>query len=354
MRLGSWLAHLLFTGLSRPRPLTSHRPDGIVASRYNYAMPLSFSAIESARDLLRRYLPQTRLVAAPSLSRTTGTNIYLKLETELPTSSFKPRGAIYALSVNLNRRKIREVIATSTGNHGAAVAYAARLFNVPARIFLPENPNPVKRARIAELGATIVEKGEDVVECFHLASAYAKQDGIYFLNDATDPDLPAGPATIACEILEQLTDTDAIYVPIGDTALIRGIATAAKHLSPKIKIIGVQARQAPAYYLSWKKGEVVGTETSDTIADGLNTRTPDPENVRTIRDLVDDFCLVSEQQMLDAIRHLLLQEHVLAEPSGAATTAALLAQAQPAGKNVALIVSGANIPEDVLQRAICP
>ena len=315
-------------------------------------MRLQFSVIESARVLLRRYLPQTRLIAAPSLSRATGANVYLKLESELPTHSFKPRGAIYALSVNYDRQQIMEVIAASTGNHGAAVAYAARLFNLPARIFLPENPNPVKRARIADLGATIVEKGDQAVG-LQLASAYAQQSGVYFLNDATDPDLPAGPATIACEILEQLPETDAIYVPMGDTALFRGIAAAVKHLSPKIKIIGVQAEQSPAYYLSWKKGEVVSTETADTIADGLATRTPEPDNVSAIRELVHDVFLVSEQQMLDAIRMLLIDEHVLAEPSGAATTAALLYQARPAGKNVVLIVSGANIAEHVLRRALC-
>src|SRR5205807_8374595 len=96
----------------------------------------------------------------------------------------------------------------------------------------PENPNPVKRGRIADLGATIVEQGTDLAQGFQLASAYARREGVYFLNDATDPDLPAGPATIACEILEQLPDTNAIYVPIGDTALIRGVASAAKQISP--------------------------------------------------------------------------------------------------------------------------
>ena len=315
-------------------------------------MSLEFATIQAARDLLRRYLPQTRLVKAQSLSRAAA-NVYLKLETELPTSSFKPRGAIYALSTNLGRRQIAEVIATSTGNHGAAVAYAARIFGIPARIFLPENPNPVKRARIADLGATIVEQGKDNTEGFQLATAYARSNDIYFLNDATDPDLPAGPAAIACEILEQLPEADAIYVPMGDTALIRGVATAAKHLSPKIKIIGVQAEQAPAYYLSWKSGKAQSTETCDTIADGLATRTPEPANVDAIRELVDDICLISEQQMLAAIRYLLFEEHVLAEPSGAATTAALLNQPKPAVEKIVLIVSGANVSQDVLQRAIC-
>ena len=316
-------------------------------------MAVPFSRFLEARAVLSRYLSVSRLVAAPSLSRLTGTNVFLKLETELPTGSFKPRGALYALSVNLARRKISEVIASSTGNHGAAVAYAGKLLRVPARIFLPANPNPVKRTKIAELGAQIVETGgADQVEAFERASEYAKRDGVYFLNDATDPDLPAGPGTIACEIFEQQPATDVIYVPMGDTALIRGVAAAAKHLSPKVHLIGVQAEQAPSYYLSWKQRRAVSTETCDTIADGLATRTPDRENVQQIRELVDDVRLVSEEQMLDAIRHLLLEEHIVAEPAGAAATAALMQSAEK-GKNVVALVTGSNIAPEVLQEAVC-
>lgn len=316
-------------------------------------MRISFSAVSQARALLGRYLPVARLVAAPSLSRVTGANVLLKLECELPTGTFKPRGALYALSVNLARRKISEVIACSTGNHGAAVAYAAKLLGVPARIFLPANPNPVKRAKIAELGEEIVEAGgADQVAAFQGASEYAKKEGVYFLNDATDPDLPAGPATIACEIFEQQLDVDEIYVPMGDTALIRGVAAAAKHLSPKVRIIGVQAERAPSYYLSWKEGQAIGTDTCDTIADGLATRTPDEQNVREIRELVDDVRLVSEEQMLRAIRHLLLEEHVVAEPAGAAATAALM-QSVEKGRNIVALVSGGNIAPEVLRRAVC-
>src|SRR5579864_6065430 len=118
---------------------------------------LAPSTIREAQALLARYLPVTRLVPAPSLSRLTGNKVFLKLESDLPTGSFKPRGALYALSVNLRRREIKEVIASSTGNHGAAVAYAARGFGIPAKIFLPSRPNPVKRAKIEESGAQIVE-----------------------------------------------------------------------------------------------------------------------------------------------------------------------------------------------------
>jgi threonine dehydratase len=250
---------------------------------------------------------------------------------------------------------VSEVIASSTGNHGAAVAFAAKALGLNATIFLPENPNPVKRARIAELGAKVVAQGaQDLAEAFQLALAYAERDTrTFFLNDATDPDLPAGPATIGLEILEQLPDTNTIYAPMGDTALIRGLASAVKQRSPKVKIIGVQAERAPSYSLSWKQGKVVGTQTCDTIADGLATRTPQEANVSAIRELVDDVRLVSEEQMITAIRHLLLEEHVVAEPAGAAATAALLNGAAEQGRNVVVLVTGANIAPEVLRRAIC-
>ncbi|MGB7284315.1 MAG: threonine/serine dehydratase [Candidatus Acidiferrum sp.] len=313
----------------------------------------SLVAIGNARDFLAKYLAPTRLIGAPFLSERTGKRVYLKMETELPTGSFKVRGALWALAQRLKRGAAEEVIASSTGNHGAAVAYAGKLLGVKARIFLPAGCNPVKRARIAGLGAEIVESGgSDLASAFELAAEYAKRPGVYFLNDATDADLPAGPATIGCEILEQLPEVDAIVVPMGDTALIRGIAGAVKKLKPGVKIVGVQAERAPAYFLSWKEDRVAGTETCDTIADGLATRTPDAANVRDVRQLVDEVMLVSEEQMLGAIETLLIEEHVLAEPAGAASTAALLSGGAGFGKYVTLVVSGANISRQILSRAI--
>jgi len=309
--------------------------------------------IREAQRFLAKYFAPTRLIAAPFLSQVTGNSVYLKLETELPTGSFKVRGTFWALAQRMKRGPIQEVVACSTGNHGAAVAAAAKQFGMAARIFLPANCNPVKRGRIAALGAAIVESGGgDLASAFTLAAEYAKQPGVHFLNDATDENLPAGPATIGCEILEQLPATSAIFVPMGDTALIRGIAAAAKQLAPQVKIIGVQAERAPAYFLSWKEGKVVGTETCDTIADGLATRTPEAANVHDVKRLVDDVVLVSEEQLLRAIETLLLEEHVLAEPAGAASTAALLQGNAGSGDHVALVVSGANISREVLKQAI--
>ncbi len=308
---------------------------------------------KAARKFLSQYLPQTRLVLSRSLQESQGQKVWLKLEGEMPTGSFKVRGAIYALHANQPRLPTREVVASSTGNHGAAVAYAAQLLGWKARIFLPEKNNQVKRKNIERLGAAIEEKGMlDLAGAFAAASAYAQRTGAFFLNDATDEDLPAGPGTIVCEIFEQQPDIDVIYVPMGDTALIRGVAEAAKQISRNVKIIGVQSERAPSYFLSWKEGRAVETETCDTIADGLATRTPVPANVAAIRELVDDVILVSEEVMLRAIGRLLIVEHVVSEPAGAAATAAYLKSLDRTCGNVALLVTGANVSTSVLRQAI--
>src|SRR5439155_20245746 len=219
-----------------------------------------------------------------------------------------------------------------------------------------QHRQPWRRGRLCReaLWAKIVEEGAaDLSAAFEQAAACSRTQGFYFLNDATDPDLPAGPATIALEIFEQLPSVDTIVVPMGDTALIRGVAAAAKHLSPTVRIIGVQAEQAPSYFLSWKHGQAAPTETCNTIADGLSTRIPEPDNVRAICELVDEVVLVTDDQMLAAIRHLALYQHIIAEPAGAAATAALLHAKFQCGRHTVLLVTGANISPEVLRAAIC-
>jgi threonine dehydratase len=308
------------------------------------------STLREAQKLLRHYFGVTPLVKASSLARADA-EVWLKIETGLPTGSFKPRGALFVLATTLQQRKIEEVTACSTGNHGAAVTFAAKALGVQATIFLPENPNPVKRRKIEELGARIVMTGSaDLSETSRHVIQYSARPGVYFLNDATDPDLPAGPGTIGLEILDQLPGVTAVVVPMGDTALIRGVGAAIKQVAPAVKIIGVQAAQAPAYCLSWRAGNVVATETCDTCADGLANRIPDAANVAAIRQVVDEVVLVSEEGMIQAIRHMHFHEGVLAEPAGAATTAAWLDGWAGKGK-VVLLVTGANLSDDVRHRA---
>ena len=315
-------------------------------------MPTS-EQVNEARELLRQFLRPTRLVQAERLGRDSETQIYLKLETDLPTHSFKPRGAIYALMKNLQQRGVNGVVAASTGNHGAAVAYAARLAKLPATIFLPENPNPIKRARIVSLGANVEEVEQKAEALADAAASFAKQHNHYFLNDASDELVPAGTATIAAEILDELPAPDAMIVPMGDTALIRDVAAEAKRRHPAVKIVGVQAAEAPSYFRSWHEDRVVTTETCDTIADGLATCVPLAPNVRAIRELVDEVCLVTEDELLNGIRTLLFEEQVVAEAAGAAATAAYLQNPTAyANRTVVLLVTGANIPPALLTRAI--
>ena len=329
--------------------------------------------IQDAHTLLARHFGPTRLVRAASLS-TAGHDVFLKLETDLPTGSFKVRGAMYSLSVAVGDSVavgggvnavpyIEEVVCASTGNHGAAVAYAAQLLNIPATIFLPVNPNPVKADRIRDLGARIVESGVDLSAAIDAAGEYAANAPAFFLHDASDPDVPAGTATIGLEIIDQLPDVDVIYVPMGDTALVRGVASAAKQRRSSIRIVGVVAERAPAYLLSWREtgarglglgaGWVVETATCDTIADGLAIRRPLTSNVAAIRELVDDVVAVSEQEMIAAINLLYAREQVIAEPAGAAATAALLKQPTAARTSVVL-VTGSNIAPDLRPRTAGP
>ncbi|HTU32662.1 MAG TPA: pyridoxal-phosphate dependent enzyme [Candidatus Acidoferrum sp.] len=305
----------------------------------------TLSRIHDAESLLASHLPVTSLIPVAGLAPSV---VHLKLEIELPTGSFKFRGALYALATWLRAEAVAEVTASSTGNHGAAVAWAARVLGVPATIFLPKYPNPVKRRWIFELGARIVETGAPDLT----AAAYSNRAGVYFLNDATDPHIPAATGTIGLEILSQLPNVASIFVPIGDTALIRGVAAAVKQSNPAVRVMGVQAERAPSYYLSWKAGRSIITETCDTCADGLATRVTQPENVSAIRELVDDVVLVSEEEMLQAIRLLYEHAHVLAEPAGAAATAAFLKYSSSRDANPAVVlVTGCNISDAVRLRA---
>ena len=308
--------------------------------------------VNEARELLRQYFKPTRLIKAERVGRDSNTQIYLKLETELPTGSFKPRGALYALMKNLEQRSVKGVVAASTGNHGAAVAYVARMAKIPATIFLPESPNPIKRARIVSLGATVKEiesKGNSLADA---AAAFAHEHDYYFLNDGSDELVPIGTATIAAEILDELPTPDVMIVPMGDTALIRGVASEAKRRHPAVRIVGVQAAQAPSYFRSWHEDRVVTTETCDTIADGLATCVPLEPNVRAIRELVDEVTLVSEDELLQGVSALLFDEHVVAEAAGAAPVAAFLQNSTAyEGCIVVLVVSGSNIPHELLRQA---
>ena len=311
--------------------------------------------LEAARSFLRRSLSPSRLVRSDALSRQIGANVYLKLESELPTGSFKVRGALYALWQRSQNGPVRQIVAASTGNHGAAVAFAAERMGIGARIFVPAGANPVKLARIRALGGDVSECGATLSSALDAAAEHAERHGAYLMEDPSDPHIAAATGTIGAEILEQIPMVDGVYVPVGDTALIRGVAAAIKARKPGVRIIGVQAAEAPAYFRSWKSGDVISTATANTIADGLATTRAIEPNVVAIRALVDDMVLVTEQALLHAVRWLLLEDHIVAEPSGAATVAALTRDPPSRGaagvENIVLLITGSNIAPAVLRAA---
>jgi threonine dehydratase len=298
--------------------------------------------------IIYRHFSASRLVRSKLLSRD-GADVYLKLELELPTGSFKVRGALYALARRLEKGSVSEVVAASTGNHGAAVAWAGKELGVRARIFLPRDSNPTKVDNIRSLGAAITEHGSLLSDAIGAAERYASETGAFLLADAADSDVPIGAGTIGSEIVEQLPDVDVIYVPVGDTALIRGIASAAKAKRPSVRILAVQSTGAPAYYRSWKSGKIETTKSADTIADGLATTQPLRQNVDAIRTLVDDFELVTDDELLAAIALMMKGEKMTIEPAAAASVAAFTRA--PTRGNVVLIISGSNIAPAVLDAA---
>ena len=300
----------------------------------------------AALQLLREKFEETTLVHSPRLTERLGVDTHLKVESTLPTGSFKVRGAYYSLWKQHQSAPVAEVVAASTGNHGAAVAWAARELGIKSRIFVPVGANAVKTGRIKSLGATLTETGADIEAARRAAEAHAASTGGMVLDDATSAEVPIGAATIGVEILEQLPNCATIVVPVGDSALIRGVAAAAKAAKPNVVIVGVQAENAPSYYESWRTGRVVTTETANTMADGLATTTPNAYNVERVRALVDEMTLVSEDDMLWAMRLLRETDNLIAEPSSAASVAAIRSlKGKLSGPVVALITGGNVAPE---------
>ena len=302
---------------------------------------------QAALRLLRDQLAPTRLVRSTALSSRIGADVHLKLECELPTGSFKVRGAYFALSQRRQRGPVGEVVAASTGNHGAAVAWAAKELGIAAQVFVPAGANAAKTARIRALGARLTEIGADIEAARRAAEAHAAETGAFLLDDATNPDVPTGAGTIGVEILDQLPDCATVVVPVGDSALIQGVAGAVKARSPNVVIVGVQADGAPAYFRSWHEGRVVTTATASTIADGLATTTPTAANVAAVRALVDDMLLVTEDAMIGAMRWLVAEERVVAEPAAAAPIAALLQSARGWQGPVVALITGRNLAPEL-------
>jgi len=306
-----------------------------------------------ARRVIAPYLRPTPLVYSDSLSELLGCKAYLKCENVQPIGVFKVRGGINLVSSLSEEERRTGVITASTGNHGQSIAYAARLFGVPAVIAAPENCNPYKRRAMERLGARVTLVGKDFDESRVWAAEEAARRGYRYIHAANEPLLIAGVGTMSLEIMEELPDVDVIINPIGGGSGCSSHCIVAKGIRPDVEVIGVQAERAPAVYLSWKAGELRETESSDTFAEGLATRMAFELLFLIMKDRIDDIVLVSEKEMRRAIVALLDSAHMLAEPAGAAPLAAALKmRARLRGKRVVLVLTGANITLEQLRAVL--
>jgi len=299
---------------------------------------VSVDSIEQARKRISEHIKITPLRHAKSLSNLTGASVFLKLESEQVTGSFKVRGALNRLMTLSKEEAERGVMTASTGNHGLGVAFAAKQLGINAKVVFPIGASTVKRDKMKQAGVEIIQDvGYEDVEPY--ARKLAKERGLTYVSPYNDPEIVAGAGTSGLEIVEQQDSIHTVFVPIGGGGLISGIATAIKAKSPETQMIGVQSEVSPEVYESWKAGHWVEAEESDSLAQGL----------MGINKYVDRLVLVSEDSIKRAMRFLYEKEMLIIEGAGAVTTAALMENASEfVGKKVVLTLSGGNISKEDL------
>ncbi len=296
------------------------------------------------RTPLHRYIGLEKLIGADE--------VHVKHENHQRFGAFKMRGGVNLLAQMSQAELERGVSTASSGNHGQSVAYAASVFGANAYVGVPENANPGKVASMRNLGAEVIHHGAYFDESKEYIERLSREEGYRYIHPINEPRLFAGVGTYTLEIIEDLPDVDVIVVPVGGGSGAGGACIVAKSLNPDIQVIGVQAEQAPAVYLSWKRGEVVEAPMK-TAAEGLATGSGYEFSVGILRKYLDDFVLVSDAEMNAAIVTHLEQTHNLVEHAGAASLAgALKIRDRLAGKKVVLVMSGGNLSIEHLKTAL--
>ena len=314
---------------------------------------VSLENIRAAREAVYRALKPTLTAEYPLLNAEISARVFLKHENHQATGAFKIRGGLNFMRHFARARTHDGVITATRGNHGQSVAMAAQIYSIPATIVVPFGNNPEKNAAMLSYGARLVEYGRDFDEAREEVERLSKAENLRYIHSANEPHLINGVGTYAIEIIEALRErgekADAIFVPIGLGSGICGVITAFRALSPETKIYGVQAEGAPSVYLSWKEGHIVETKDAHTFADGVATRVPAALTFDIIRGSdgrngVDEIVLVSDSEIIRAIRLLWRTTHNLVEGAGAAATAATVKlRERLEGLNVVNVLSGANL-----------
>lgn len=313
---------------------------------------MNLDQIRAAEAVVRRFFPPTPLIQAPRLSERLGTEVWLKLDSLTPIRTFKIRGALNKLNALVESGMTGGVVTASAGNHGLAVARAARLFGRPATVVVPEGANPQKVALIAAEGARVLQHGQDYQAAFERCLAVGEAEGLTLVHAYDEPHVIAGQGTIGLELAESGLAFDTVLMGIGGGGLISGVAAALKALKPGLRVIGVQPDGADSMIRSVREGRIVELERVQTIADGLGARKPGEHTLAMTQAYVDELRPIGDDDLWTAMRTLLREERIVAEPAGAAGTAALLRDGAAGLGRVVIMVSGANIADAVLDRVL--
>jgi threonine dehydratase len=305
--------------------------------------------VYAAKKTISHYLKPTPLIHSRQLSKLLRCQVYLKLENLQPTRAFKVRGGINYMDKMRDEATRHGVVAASTGNHAQSVAYAGSMFGVQVKIVMPHGVPDMKIEAVKDLGAEVMLHGNYYEEAREYAEHLVSERKYLYVHASNEPLLHEGVATMHLEILEDEPDIDIVFNPIGGGSGASGACVVYKTLDPRIKVIGVQAEGAPAFYHSWKDGMVRQTDGVNTAAEGLATAQAYELPLRILREKLDDIVLVSDEQMRRAVKTIFVSTGQVAELSGAAATAgAFKIKDQLSGKNVALMVTGGNIQPDQL------
>jgi threonine dehydratase len=320
-------------------------------------LPPTFDDILAARKFIATYLPRTPLVRVEKLSQLLDCDYYVKLENLQPVGAFKVRGGVNLVGTASREERQAGLVSASTGNHGQSIAYAGRLFGVRVIIYAPEqNVNELKMQAMRDLGAEVRLYGRDFDETRLEAERVAQAEGFRFVHSANEPKLIAGVGTMALEIFEELPDVDIIICPAGGGSCASGNCIVAKQVKPDTRIVAVQSEQAPAMWHAWKNHTLDPYPTMETEHEGLATRVPFEMTNKILWELLDDFVLVSDQEINEAIRLLTRHAKQVVEGAGAASLAAAIKLRDQnrgsspivreglRGKKVVGILTGGNIP----------
>ena len=311
--------------------------------------------LEQAHEVVAAAVPPTPAHAWPLLSQRLGAAVVVKHENHTPTGAFKVRGGlVYLDRLKREQPNTSGIVSATRGNHGQSLAFAASRHGLPVTIYVPRGNSIEKNRAMQAFGADLVECGDDFQAAREEAYRCAEAAGLHIVP-AFHPDLVLGVATYALELLRTAGDIEVLYVPIGQGSGICGCILARDLLGLKTEVVGVQSTLAPSYALSFAAGNVVRTNSSDTLADGLATRVPDPDALAIILKGASHIVQVSDDEIASAMRIYWTDTHNLAEGAGAAALAAALQEkSKLQGKRVGLILSGGNIDFDLYWKWVGP